>query len=81
MLYELISHRYKSFLIYLVGTQTDHFADVSKMIWEEAITVVIYHSFFSASAGFVFAARKVCQRTDRKAMTMEMITAMAMIQP
>ena len=32
MIYELILHRYKSFQIYLVVTQTDHFIDVDNMV-------------------------------------------------
>ena len=39
-----------------------------------------FYSFFKASAGFVRAAFKVCQSTDRKAITREMTTATTKIQ-
>lgn len=38
------------------------------------------HSFFNASAGFVLAARKVCQRTDKNAITKASSTATTNIQ-
>ena len=43
--------------------------------------VINTYSFFNASAGFVRAAFKVCQRTDKKAINIPRMTATAMIQP
>ena len=40
----------------------------------------INYSFFSASAGLVFAARKVCHSTDKNAITKAMTTATTNIQ-
>ena len=40
-----------------------------------------HYSFFNSSAGFVFAALRVCQRTVPKAMAREMITATRNTQP
>ena len=39
------------------------------------------HSFFNASAGFVRAAFKVCQRTDKKAINIPRSAAKVIIQP
>ena len=41
----------------------------------------IHYSFFSASAGLVRAARRVCQRTARREMTKERAVARTTYQP
>ena len=34
-----------------------------------AVIMIVYYSFLSSTAGFVFAALRVCQRTESREMT------------
>ena len=58
-----------------------HAAVTSKEMTAVIMIASSYYSFFSSTAGFVFAAFKVCHRTVPNAMDRDMTTATAKIQP
>ena len=54
--------------------------DIIRIIRSIRRQLFAVHSFFNASAGFVFAARRVCQRTEPMAMTNDSSTVTTKIQ-